>query len=161
MFFSYRSSISPPYTLQFTTDQYPVLCIFYSQLQYQCSVNSKINYRPSTSSPYTLKSTTDPVLVPRILYSPPQTHYPVLCILYNPRQTHYRSSVYSTIHNRPSASPQYNLQSLQSRFQSFVHSTDIYRFGTCPPYILQSRTIHVSVLHILYNPLQTQFLSSV
>ena len=59
----YRTSTSPPCTLQSTTDPEPVLRILYSPLQipYQSSVYSTVNNRASTSPPYILQSTTDQV----------------------------------------------------------------------------------------------------
>ena len=96
-----------------------------------------------TSPPYTLQSTTDPVSIFRILYKP--------------LQTQYESSVYSTIHQRPSNSLPYTLQPttdqvlvlcvlynpLQTWYKLFVFSTVSYRHSFSPSYTLLSTTDQV------------------
>ena len=84
---------------------------------------------------------------------------PVLRILTTPLQTKLQSSIHSKVsyrhsirppyivYNRPSTSPPYTLQST--------------RHSTCFPYTLQSTTDPVPVLRLLYNPVKTQYQSSV
>ena len=155
----HRSSSSPPYTLQSSSDPVTVLSTVYSPLQTQCQssvvstvhyksstsppynimsssapfqffVSSVVQHRPTTSQQYTLQSTTDPVLVLRIRRSPAQ----IQC----------QSSIYYTVHDKHSIIPPYNIHSTLDP-EPILYS-----------YTLQSSTDPGIALHILYSPPQTR-----
>ena len=149
-----RHSTSSPYTLQPSRNPVPVR-ICYSPLQTMFIV-LRILYSPpkNITSPYST-----------LPYRPStfcvhDKHLIALRILYSPLQNWYQSSVYYTVHYRPSSCPLFTQRkctdivpvlcilynALQTQFQSSVY--------------LQSTTDQVTVLPVLYSPLKTKLQSS-
>ena len=152
-----RPSISPSYTPQAYREIVPVYRIFYisPQTQFQpcvCSTPQYLSSRYSTVIHWRTRPPYTPDLH-RHSTSPPSQP-----------ETHYQYSVYSTVIQLHSTSPQYTMQS--TRGTATGSSTVYQRQSTSPPYTLlstrdivrppytlKSITDTVWVLHILFSRL--------